>query len=747
MTSRRNFLTGTATTGAAALALSAFPPSIRRALAIPANNKTGTIKDVEHVVILMQENRSFDHYFGTLAGVRGFGDRFPIPLPKGLNVWQQSDANGNVVLPYHFDSRKGNAQRDGGTPHDWDDSQQAWGGGRMNEWARHKTPKAMGYHKQAEIPFQFALADAFTLCDAYHCAMHTGTDANRSFHITGTNGPTAQNVAFVSNEWDWLDATPSKVDTGYTWKTYAERLEDAGVSWICYQNMPDEWGDNMLGAFRQFRRANRASPYPVTSGYYKAPFSDTGQKLPFHAYDAASDNPGNPLYKGIANTLPGDKPEDYLDAFRRDIKAGRLPQVSWINAPSAYCEHPGPSSPVQGAWFLQEILDALTAVPEVWSKTVLLVNFDENDGYFDHMPSPSAPSLNPDKTPAGKTTLAADDLKAEYFTQPAPDGSTSQPKPDNRVFGPGPRVPLYVISPWSRGGWVNSQAFDHTSVLRFLETRFGVKEPNISPFRRAVCGDLTSAFNFATPNTEAPPQLAGKLSRTDADKVRNDQQALPLVPLPTDPQLPRQATGTRPSRALPYELHTSARADTLAGTVKLIFSNTGKAAAVFHVYDKLNLDRLPRRYMVEAGKTLDDSWTATTDNSGFYDLWVLGPNGYHRHFKGDLNRLRAGGVAAPEVRVCYDIANGNVYLQMRNDGKAPCKFTVRAKAYRDDGPWSSTVNGGAQSEQHWELAASGQWYDFAVTCDSDPAFYRRFAGRVETGKHTVSDPAMGLPDL
>ena len=133
MTSRRKFLTGTATTGAAALALSAFPPSIRRALAIPANNKTGTIQDVEHVVILMQENRSFDHYFGTLAGVRGFGDRITIPLPKGRNVWQQIDGQGKVVPPYHLDSRKGNAQRDGGTPHDWPDSQDAWDGGRMYE--------------------------------------------------------------------------------------------------------------------------------------------------------------------------------------------------------------------------------------------------------------------------------------------------------------------------------------------------------------------------------------------------------------------------------------------------------------------------------------------------------------------------------------------------------------------------------------------------------------------------------------
>ncbi|WP_440533533.1 phosphocholine-specific phospholipase C [Variovorax sp. YR566] len=752
MNSRRKFLTGTATTGLAALSLSAFPPSIRRALAIPANNKTGTIQDVEHIVVLMQENRSFDHYFGTLPGVRGFGDRFTVPLPGGRNVWQQSDADGKLVLPYHLDQTKGNAQRVSGTPHEWLDSQEAWDGGRLSQWPRYKTSAAMGYFMEAEVPFQFSLANAFTLCDSYHCAMHTGTDANRSFHLTGTNGSTAQNVAFVNNEWDWLDGRASAVNTGYTWKTYAERLEDAGVSWICYQNMPDEWGDNMLGAFRQFRRANRASPFPVSSGGApNAPYSNSGQATPYHAYDPASDNPGNPLYKGIANTLPGNKPEEYLDAFRSDIKAGRLPQVSWINAPSIYCEHPGPSSPVQGAWFLQEILDALTAVPEVWSKTVVLVNFDENDGYFDHVPSPSAPSLiNPidsRSAAAGKTTLTDADLVHEYFTQQPPEGSRSQPAPDGRVFGPGPRVPLYVLSPWSRGGWVNSQVFDHTSVLRFIEARFGVKEPNISPYRRAVCGDLTSAFNFATPNSEALPTLTGRKNRTEADKLRLDQEALTQVPLPLDPQLPKQPIGTRPSRALPYELHTSAKADVVNGKLQLLFLNTGKAAAVFHVYDKRHLDRLPRRYMVEAGKKLDDTWAAMADDAGLYDLWVLGPNGFHRHFKGNLNTLRAGDAAQPEVRVCYDIANGNVYLNMRNDGKATCKLTIVAKAYRTDGPWTATVNGGANVDQPWDLAASGQWYDFAVTCDADPAYYRRFAGRVETGKHTVSDPAMGLPDL
>ncbi len=726
--SRRHFLTGAATTGAAALALSAFPPSIRRALAIPANNKTGTIQDVEHVVILMQENRSFDHYFGTLMGVRGFGDRFTIPLPKGMNVWQQSDASGTAILPYHLDSTKGNAQRVSGTPHSWSDGQNAWDGGRTYQWARYKTNAAMGYFKEAELPYQFALANAFTLCDEYHCSMHTGTNSNRMFHWTGTNGPTGAGVATVNNEWDSIDSSAK----GYEWKTYPERLQEAKVSWIVYQNMPENFGDNPLAGFKQYRLANEASGKPVSNDD------------PSPVYDPASDDARNPLYKGIANTM-GDG--GFLEQFRQDIRNGKLPQVSWIVAPATYSEHPGPSSPVQGGWYIQETLDALTAVPEVWSKTVLLINFDENDGYFDHYPSPAAPSINPDGTPAGKTTLPVDALKPEYFNHPKPPGTTGQPAPDGRVYGPGVRVPMYVVSPWSRGGWVNSQAFDHTSVLRFIEARFGVKETNISAFRRAVCGDLTSAFNFANPNNETLPTLAGRTTRNAATQLRNDQEKLPQVPLPLDPQLPRQATGTRPSRALPYELHTSARSDAIGGSVRLIFANTGKAAAVFHVYDRLHLDRLPRRFMVEPGKTLDDAWNAVSDDSGFYDLWVLGPNGYHRHFKGDLSRLRAGGTAVPEVRVCYDIANGNVYLEMLNAGQAAAKFTVRAKAYRDDGPWSATVAGGAKAELHWDLSSSGAWYDFVVSCDADASWQRRFAGRVETGKHSVSDPAMGLGDL
>ncbi|WP_394357270.1 phosphocholine-specific phospholipase C [Acinetobacter chinensis] len=741
MMDRREFLKNTFKTGFGAAALASFPASIQKALAIPANNKTGTIQDVEHVIILMQENRSFDHYFGTLKGVRGFGDRITIPMENGLKVWQQKRSNGAVLTPYHLDGENNNAQRASGTPHAWRDSQDAWDHGRMADWPKHKTTTSMGYFKEQEIPYQFALANAFTICDAYHCSMHTGTDANRSFHLTGTNGAVPTSTAFVNNEWDWIDGNPLTVNVGYTWKTYAERLEEAGVSWICYQNMPDEWGDNMLGAFRTFRKANIDSGYPVSSGGAPgSPYNAAAQSLPYKAYDHATDNAENPLYKGVANTLPGSKPEEYLDAFRRDVKEGRLPQVSWVSAPSIYCEHPGPSSPVQGAWFIQEMLDALTAVPEVWSKTVFLINYDENDGYFDHIPSPSAPSIQDDGSYAGKSTLSEADMRAEYFVHGAPDGSTSQPLQDKGVYGPGPRVPLFAISPWSRGGWVNSQVFDHTSVLMFLEKRFGVKESNISPYRRAVCGDLTSVFNFKNPNDDILPFLNGKQTRTQADELRKAQEKLSAVPLPQNPLLPVQEKGIKQSRALPYELHTSARCQN-DGTVKLLFSNTGTQGAVFHVYDRLNLKRIPRRYVVEAGKMLEDIWQVMTDNKGLYDLWVLGPNGFHRHFKGDLNKLKALDVN-PEIRVCYEITQGDVYVDLMNTGSRDIEFLISPLAYRADLTLNLIVKPGATVTHHWSLESSRHWYDFEVRIKQDASYLRRFSGRVETGQDSVTDPAM-----
>ncbi|ENU32048.1 phospholipase C, phosphocholine-specific [Acinetobacter sp. CIP-A165] len=721
---RRDFLLNSTKALFGTAALTSFPMSIQKALAIDAKVETGTIKDVKHVVILTQENRSFDNYFGTLKGVRGFGDRFTIPLSQGRTVWEQYDANKNKVYPYHLDSSRGNAQRVSGTPHSWTDGQYAWDHGRMGNWVQYKQPQSMGYYKQQEVEFQFALANAFTLCDAYHCAMHTGTNSNRMFIWTGTNGPTGANVASVVNDLDSIG--PSTV--GYDWTTYPERLQQTGVTWKVYQNMPDNFTDNPLAGFKQYRRANVLSGKPVNN-ITICP-----------AYDPAIDAT-QPLYKGIANTMPDG---GFLGSFKQDIANGQLPQVSWLIAPATYSEHPGPSSPVQGAWYIQEVLNALTEHPDVWSQTVFIINFDENDGFFDHIPSPSAPSMDASGAVHGKSTLSPEQMSYEYATHAkasAGQPNFTDPKVSNGVgvYGPGVRVPMYIISPWSRGGWVNSQVFDHSSVIRFLEQCFDVEEPNISPYRRAVCGDLSSAFNFKTPNLLPLPDLAGKKTKTEVDAIRKAQEGLAQVSRPLSQTYPVQDMGIRPSRALPYILHSSAKVDVITKTVKLMFSNTGAQAAVFHVYDKLNLDAIPRRYMVEAGKQLDDVWQ-TKDHQ--YDLWVLGPNGFHRSFSGDLAQTRQL-EALPEIRVCMEECDSKLFLKVRNDAAQTAQLVVTANAYLPNKTWQIETAAN-EKELSWDMSEFGGWYDFTVSIQNEPSYRRRFAGRIETNEDSISDPYMGF---
>src|ERR1044071_8865226 len=262
MTSRRDFLRHAMTAAAAGTTL-AFPKVISRALAIAAHHRTGTIADVEHVVILMQENRSFDHYFGTLNGVRGFGDRFPIPVPDApgiqrKTVWFQSgnaaEPGPAVVAPFHLNTQQSfEVMRVTGTPHRWPDAQGAWDDGRIHQWPQFKTNHAMGYFNRDDIPFQFAMAEAFTLCAAYHCSFQGGTNPNRLFQWSGTNDPLATGHGpALTNDFDNLDHDP---DGGYTWVTYAERLEDAGITWQVYQNMADNFTDNPMAGFRRYRDA------------------------------------------------------------------------------------------------------------------------------------------------------------------------------------------------------------------------------------------------------------------------------------------------------------------------------------------------------------------------------------------------------------------------------------------------------------------------------------------------------------
>ncbi len=708
--SRRSFIRLAAGTVGATVATSMLPSSIQAALAIPAHRRHGNLKDVEHVVILMQENRSFDHYFGTLKGVRGFGDRMAIPLPDGQRVWHQKGSKGEI-LPYHFDTSTTSAQRVDGTPHTWPDAQQAWNEGRMDKWLPAKTERSLGYYKEQDIAFQFAMANAFTICDAYHCSFQGGTNPNRLFLWTGTNDPLGQHGGPVTtNDHD----SNGPVEQGYTWTTYPERLQAAGITWRVYQDMADNFSDNPLIGFRQYRAAA----------------------------------PDSPL---IVNGLSTWK----LDALKRDVLANSLPQVSWIVAPAKYSEHPGPSSPIWGAEYTSWVLDALTANPEVWSKTALLVMFDENDGFFDHVAPPAAPSLNKDGTLRGKTTA---DATLEWHTK-------GDIRYRNQPYGLGPRVPMYVISPWSKGGWVNSQVFDHTSVIRFLEQRFGVMEPNISPWRRAVCGDLTSVFDFqGAGDTQVAPDLTN-VPQSDARKEDAYWQQF-YRPSPKywsyEPKsLPGQEKGQRPTLAVPYQLHATLALDIAAGKLRLTLGNDGMSlpgnpqghsAAVFQVQPREVGN--PRFYTVtsypvvqesgeELGRTLNDELDDLLDANGRYAFEVHGPNGFFREFHGNLHL--AAQMARPEVSVTYQ-RNGNLQLNIRNLGRLPCSVTVTPNpAYTREGSRRYELEPNQAISEVWLLRSSQGWYDLSVTASNTEANYlRRLAGHVETGKPSRSDPLLDI---
>ncbi len=734
--SRRDLLRLGVQTASAAATFALLPASIQKALAIPAAVDKGTLDDVKHIVILMQENRSFDHYFGTLRGVRGFGDRFPIPLASGKPVWYESNGQ-HEVSPFHLNMHSMNAVKIHSTSHTFADSQAAWGQGRFGFWPQFKIDLeskehqdaglSMGYYTRTELPFQYALADAFTLCDAYHCSVQSGTDPNRVMFWSGANFDPRLRAKGINctdahseplNLRCWVSGTFP--DPGYTyrgtaltWPTIPEVLEKAGVKWRIYQNPNDNWTGAMHGclAFEGFRNAS----------------------------------PESSIYRnGMCHWS--------LEDLQADVRNNSLPAVSWILPSRAQSEHPGGSSPASGAEFTQQVLDALTSNPEVWSKTVLFLTFDENDGLFDHLPPPAVPSYNDDGTLAGKSTVDVDgmyfvddkgefrddlmsELYSEYFGKSMEVLTRYRDPRDTvggalRPWGMGPRVPMYIISPWSRGGWVNSQVFDHTSIGQFIEQRFNVTIPAITPWHRAVSGDLTTAFDFATPNHSPHSPLP---DTSNPAKIEQQQMTLPAALPPSPAQGLYQEQGTRPSRALPYELHVDMQAN--SEQVTLTFHNKGQQGAVFHVYDKLHLERIPRRYTVEAGKSLSDSWAASDDDR--YELEVFAPNGFFRCFTGAL-----GDDAEPRISLHYDVENAGVRLKLSNASSHNQRVSIRENAYLNDSQRTMLLAPGQTFEQTWPLEANGHWYDFSVHCEDMPAYLRRFAGRMETGKHSISDPAM-----
>ena len=476
--SRRRLLGSAAGVAGASALASVLPPNLRKAMAATDGNAVrGSLRDIKHVVVLMQENRSFDHYFGTMKGVRGFDDPHALKLPNGRSVFYQPDAKNpdGYLLPFHLDTTTTSAQAIPSTSHAFTVQHEAVNGGKMDKWlqAHRKAdgdangPYTMGYYTREDIPFQWALAENFTLCDAYHCSVLGPTWPNRLYHWSGTIDPGGKFGGPI---------TTNVVPSPYRWTSYPERLTAAGVSWHVYQQ-EDDYGCNPLEFFQAYQ--------------------DAGPSSPLHQHGLAI---------GPA------------DQFEYDALHDRLPTVSWIIPTSPQCEHPD-YIPAAGADFVASKLEAIAANPDVWAKTVVILNYDENDGLFDHVVPPTPPAGTPDE-----------------FVDGVP-------------IGAGIRVPCTIVSPWTLGGYVCGEPFDHTSVLRFIEQVTGVGEPNISDWRRKTFGDLTSALGMRTGGRPVPPTLPatkGKLWRAEYEITH-----LPPAKIPgADQTVPHQGGVSRLDEAI-----------------------------------------------------------------------------------------------------------------------------------------------------------------------------------------------------
>lgn len=837
MDSRREFLKKAALLSGAA-GFATLPASVQRALAIdPAPGST--YLDAEHIVFLMQENRSFDHCYGALQGVRGFNDPRAIRLPNRNSVWLQTNAAGETYAPFRLDIKDTRVTWMGSLPHSWSNQVDARNNGKYDKWldvkqSGHneyaKMPLTMGYYTRQDIPFYYALADAFTVCDQHFCSSLTGTTPNRLYFWTGTIRALQHesSPALVWNE-------EADYNNMVSWKTYPERLEEQGVSWKIYQNdlsveggfsgEEDSWlanfGDNPIEYFTQYNvklserylnyleKAAAKLPAEIAALENQLQFSPGNaaalKKSIQHKKDqlekvkkdqqlytrekyaqlspqqkslhekAFSVNRKDPDF-GKLTTLEykdGDTSRkvtipkgDILHQFREDVKNGTLPTVSWVVAPENFSDHP--SSAWYGAWYVSEVMDILTQNPEVWKKTIFVLTYDENDGYFDHVPPFVVP--NPRDKESGKVS-AGIDASVEYVSmqQEQQRSWISADHKRESAIGLGYRVPLVIASPWSRGGWVNSQVFDHTSSLQFLEdflqhkTGKPLQEPNISAWRRAVCGDLTSVFRRYNGEKIKQPAFVEKdafiesVHKAKFKGVPNDYKKLTpaeIALINRNPAgtalMPSQEKGIRPSNALPYELYVDGQLGTRDNTFEISFAAANKAfgkkaaGAPFTVYAPGKYkgeDMAVWSYAVNAGDKLTDTWQLSNFEGGRYHLQVHGPNGFFREFKGSSQD--------PQVAISCVYAygagqqpSGQLLLKLVNNSKAPVSIEITDNSYKT-GTRTQLLNAGASKEISLELGKSFGWYDHSVKLKGNNQFEQRFAGRVETGKTSFTDPLMG----
>lgn len=829
--SRREFLKKTALLSGAAGLWQVLPSSIEKALAISPDPGT-TYENAEHVVLLMQENRSFDHCFGTLRGVRGYNDPRAITIPGKLPVWMQPDKNGTRFTPFRLDIKATKATWMRDIPHSWENQVDAWNKGKYDDWIESKrpgneefkkVPLTMGYYTREDIPFYYAMADSFTVFDQHFCAALTGTTTNRSYFWTGkTHGGKGEKAKVRNGEVNYRNEAQ--------WTTFPERLEELRIDWKVYQNeinLPSLVDDSSLLANFSDNNLEWFSQYQVffSPGYYEylekqkpileeelAKFDKNGipdgagegylkeikkkredlkmaseHLVKFHPdnFDKLTDyekslhqkafarNTGDPDFQRtekIKYSENGEKREvevpkgDILYQFRKDVKEGNLPTVSWLVAPQKFSDHP--SAPWYGAWYVSEVLDILTKDPEVWKKTIFIINYDENDGYFDHQP----PFVVPDpKNPAEGIISKGLDTDGEYvYKEDEQKAGFDEEDCRTSPVGLGYRVPLIIASPWTRGGYVNSQVSDITSTIQFMEKFLSKKtgkkvfESNISGWRRMVSGDLTSAFR---PYNGEPLEKLEPINRNDfMTQIHKAQfKGLPdnfmAIPsseavswdtkrLKNEGTLPVQEKGERPSNALFYDLRVSGKLNSSTNAFEIKFEASkelfGKNTwgAPFQVYAPGNYINATTgdwesvrawNFAVNPGDSLSYSWPISEFENGLLHLRVYGPNGFYREYIGNTSSLS-------EMEI-LPIASGKkisrkAKIKLNSNKNLNLKLTENA--YRNTESIIQ-LSSGKKFEQELDFESSKGWYDFTIAGED---FECTFAGRMENGEESISDPLL-----
>jgi phospholipase C len=682
--SRRRFLQYTAlgSAAAAAVGVSGGPAaaSVRgssvAARALP-KGWSGTIADLKHVVILMQENRSFDHYFGTLRGVRGFGDKQILTYPNGTNIFQQHDAartDLGYLLPYNLTD-----QTDGDLDHSWDGDHEARNGGLWNDWVPAKTEETMGYFTRNEIPFQYAVADAFTICDGYHQAIMAPTSPNRMYFWTGTS------AGWTSNPNDYeVDFGPDAGTPEVT--TYPELLQAAGIDWRVYTNdqvgdsgsYPDyflgDYGDNPLWFYQQYNSTN--SPEGGTSQ-----LAIRGAVTPWQ-----TDAGAPPISQTHAAYV--------LSSFIKDVTSNNLPEVSWIVAPAGYCEHPS-YTPDYGAHYVNTVLQTLFSNPELWKSTALFITYDEHDGFFDHQLPPYPEATVTDEYIAGLP------------------------------IGPGTRVPMLICSPWTRGGYVDSNVYDHTSVLQFLAAWTGVKPVNITPWRASVTGDLTAAFDFPHPDFSIPSNIP-TLGQTWALTQLTGGSTTP--PAEGDQKMPAQEPGSRPRRPSVHQPFADVTVDRTTSEVTAAFTNTGTVGVSLAIYpdDYLPFTSTPVTVLQSSPRSY--VWDATL-TAGKYAFSVYGPDGFLTSFAGAVVPAGLNTGPVPVVTATpRSAATKTIELTLANEGQKEILYTLTPNDY-EGRTQTVTVKRGSPKAISWPTDQYG-YYDVVITANTADGFRRRYAGRI-----------------